>query len=268
MSIHLASSPAFIRLGIFILTLLFLWLPIAIPLYLLLNDDQNLASILTMSILFGEFMWLLRFWSQKVDRTPHWLQNYGLVRTRKNGIELFNGLSIGLLFTLGLFGVEASLGWIELQKPSVFLLKIITEGLLVALGVGFAEELFFRGWFLKELERDYSPQVALWINALTFALLHFLKPLAEIIRTFPQFPALVLLGLTLVFAKRSHGQRLGICIGLHAGLVWGYYILKVGQLLQYTGKVSPWITGIDRNPLAGGMGLLFLAILAFWIGRK
>ena len=54
-------------------------------------------------------------------------------------------------------------------------------------------------------------------------------------------------------------------IGLHTGLVWGYYILTVGQLLEYTGKVPAWFTGIDGNPIAGLMGLFFLSILALWM---
>jgi LPXTG-motif cell wall-anchored protein len=57
-------------------------------------------------------------------------------------------------------------------------------------------------------------------------------------------------------------------MGLHAGLVWGYYILNVGQLVQYSNQVSPWITGVDRNPIAGVMGLLFLGTLAFWMRKR
>ncbi|NJO93439.1 MAG: LPXTG cell wall anchor domain-containing protein, partial [Hydrococcus sp. RM1_1_31] len=63
-------------------------------------------------------------------------------------------------------------------------------------------------------------------------------------------------------------DRLGICIGIHGGLVWGYYILNVGRLLDYTGKVSPWITGVDNNPIAGMMGLVFLGILAVWMRKR
>jgi len=99
--------------------------------------------------------------------------------------------------------------------------QVILEGLIVALGIGFAEELLFRGWLLDELQRDYRPRVALWVDALIYAALHFIKPLAEILRTLPGFPALLLLGLTFVWAKRSHRSRLGLPIGLHSGLVWG-----------------------------------------------
>ncbi len=242
-----------------------MWLPLAVPIHLLLSKNPNLVTIVTMGLLFLEFLWLLRFWGKKVYQQPQLLKRYGLTWTRQNGIELLNGLSIGLLFCLGLFAAEGILGWVEFRTPSVALVKVTLEGLLSALGIGLAEQLLFRGWLLDELQRDYSPTTVLWTNAVIFALLHFIKPIEEVIRTFVQFPALLLLGLTLVWAKRSHRNRLGICIGLHAGLVWGYYILNVGQLVQSTHQVSPWITGIDDNPIAGAMGLLFLGILAFWM---
>lgn len=264
---HFRLAPAPARIILFLVSLLIIWLPLAIPIYLSL-EDENTVSILTMSILFIEFIFALVFLTQKIYDNPKGLGYYGLVGSRKNGVELVKGLSIGLVFCWALFIVESLLGWVIFQPVSHTLLKVVIEGLIVGIGVAFAEELFFRGWILTELEQDYSPQIALVSNALIFASLHFLKPLSEVIRTLPQFPALVLLGLTLVWAKRTHGHRLGICIGIHGGLVWGYYILKVGKLTQYTDQVSPWITGIDGNPIAGVMGILFLGILAIIMTRK
>lgn len=264
----LAQYPAPVRLGGFLLALLLLWLPVAVPIYLLLNRDPNLVTILTMGLLFGEFLWLLPWWGKQVYGRSHLLKRYGLQRSRKNGFNLLQGLSIGVLFTFSLFALEGLLGWVQFQTPQPALPRIILEGFLSALGIGFAEELVFRGWVLDELQRDYSPKLSLWVDAIIFATLHFLKPLSEVIRTLPTFPALVLLGLTLVWAKRSCQGRLGLSIGLHGGLVWGYYILNVGQLLQYSDKISPWITGVDHNPIAGFMGLLFLGILAFWMRMR
>lgn len=264
----MANYPAPYRLGIFILLLLLLWLPGAIPLYLFFKNDPNLTTIVTMGLLYLEFVGLLFIWNLKVYNDPYWWRQYGLVFSRKNGVEWLNGLTIGLFFTLSLFILESLLGWVDFTQPSETIVRIILEGLLSAMGIGLAEELFFRGWLLEELKRNYLPQTVLWTNALIFAGLHFIKPLPEIIRTFPQFPALVLLGLTLVWAKRSRHNRLGICIGLHGGLVWGYYILNVGKLIEYTGQVSPWITGIDNNPIAGLMGLIFLGMLGFWMRRQ
>ncbi|HEY9781589.1 MAG TPA: type II CAAX endopeptidase family protein [Leptolyngbyaceae cyanobacterium] len=261
------NSPAPVRLGIFVLALLVLWLPIAAPIYWLVHD-QNLVNILTLPLLYGEFILLLRLWGKYVHLQPRVLRQYGLERTGQNSKELLIGLGTGITAVVCLFLVEGWLGWLRWQQPAIFLPQLILEGLVVALGYGLAEELLFRGWLLDELQRDYRPGVALWTNALIFAMLHFLKPLAEIVRTMPQFPALVLLGLTLVWAKRSSNGRLGLPIGLHAGLICGYYIINVGQLVKYSGRVSEWIVGVDRNPLAGMMGLLFLGAIAIGMRKR
>lgn len=264
----IAAYPAPARLGTFVWTLLLLWLPFLVPISWLLKDNQNLVSLLTLGILYIEFIFLLRFWNRQIYKNSDWRRQYGLNFSRSNGVELLQGLSIGLLLVLSLFWLEAIWGWVELKQPSTFLVGVIAEGLLMSLLIGFAEELLFRGWLLTELQRDYSASKAIWLNALIFACLHFIKPLEQIWRSLPQFPALFLLGLTLVWARWGHGQRLGICIGIHGGLVWGYYIVKVGKLLEYTGKAPLWLTGIDGNPLAGVLGLLFLGILAFWLKRQ
>jgi hypothetical protein len=257
-----------VRLGTFLAILLLLWLPVAAPIYYLLSYDPNLVTILTMGLLFGEFLLLLRFWGRRVYQQPQLLKSYGLEGRRQNGLDLLKGLTIGLLFTLGLFALEGLLGWVQFQIPPVILPRIILEGLVSALGIGFAEQLVFRGWLLDELQRDYSQGASLWADAIIYAVLHFLKPLSEIVRTLSGFPGLLLLGLTLVWAKRSSGGLLGLPIGIHAGLVWGYYILKVGKLVKYSDQVSPWITGVDGNPIAGIMGLIFMGILALWMRKQ
>jgi len=222
-------------------------------------------------LLYVEFIFLLRFWGKYVYSQPQLLRHYGLEITRQNAVDLLRGLAIGTISILLLFGLQGVLGWIVWQKPqsSDFFRKVILEGLIVSLGIGFAEELLFRGWLLDELQRDYSPRTALWIDAVTFATSHFIKPLEAIIHTLPQFPALVLLGLTQVWGKRWRRGRLGLPMGLHGGLVWGYYIINVGGLIKYSGQVPEWITGVDKNPLEGVMGLVFLSGLALWTrGQK
>jgi hypothetical protein len=256
-------QPAPGRIGCFLVILLLLWLPIAAPAYWLL-DDSNTIALITMPVLFGEFMLLLRWWGGRVYHQPRPLQSYGLSLDRRNGRELLQGLSLGTILLVALFLVEGWLGWVTWRSPDG-LIQIGLEGLLISLGVGLGEELIFRGWLLDELQRDYSPQGSLWVSSLLFAALHFLKPIPEIIRTSPQFFGLVVLGLTLVWARRRTGDRLGLPIGLHAGLVWGFYLINVGELIRYTNHVPAWITGIDGNPLAGVTGLLVLGGLAGWM---
>lgn len=264
----LALLPAPVRLLVFLLLLLLLWLPIALPIALL-ESDPNTVTIATMSVLLIEFLVWVQIWGRKVHRNTRILHTYGLVRSSQNGLELLLGLAIGLLSLGFMFGVQGGLGWVAWQPIALVpFLKITLEGLLTGFGTGLAEELVFRGWILDELERDYSNSVSLWASSLTFACLHFIKPVSEIIRTFPQFPGLVLLGLALVWAKRSTrhsaypGGRLGLPIGLHAGLVWGYYLIAVGQLVTYPHQVPEWVTGIDQNPLSGIVGLIVLSSIA------
>ena len=268
----IAQFSAPVRLSIFIGVLSFLWLPLAIPIYWLLRENSNLASILTMTLLFVELLWLWQFWGRAVHGEVNIYTRYGLVRSGRNISEFLRGIALGFWLCLGLFITEALLGWIEVVSPSVLLLRVIAEGCLSAIAIATAEELLFRGWLLDELQRDYGKKICIWVTAIAYGVAHFLKPIEEIIRTAVTFPALVLLGIALVLAKYKHGDRLGICIGIHAGLVWGYYIVNVGQLIEYSDRVPVWVTGIDGNPIAGVMGLVFLAgligIIIFTNERK
>lgn len=266
---RIAALPIAARLLILVIILLVLWLPVVGVSYWLL-DDSNTISIVVMAFLFIEFVGLLQIWGRWVYQIPQPLQCYGLVASRQNARDLLKGLAIGAVSLFCLFGTEGALGWLIWRSPSWELIRIASEGLLIAVAVGFGEELIFRGWLLDELERDFQDRTSLWIDGIAFAVLHFIKPLQEMVRTFPQFPGLVLLGLTLVWAKRQSRSdassaprgRLGLPIGLHAGLVWGFYIINVGNMVTYSNRVPEWITGIDKNPLAGAAGLAFLGILA------
>lgn len=264
----IAEFSAPVRISIFVGVLAILWLPLALPIYWLLREDSNLASILTMALLFVELLFFWRFWGRLVHGEEHIFARYGLVKSRRNAREFFQGLAIGWWLCLGLFITEAFFGWIKVVNPEVNLIRIVSEGLLSATGIALAEELLFRGWLLDELQRDYGKKNCMLVTALVYAVAHFLKPIEEIIRTAVTFPALVLLGIALVLAKYKHGDRLGTSIGIHAGLVWGYYIVNVGQLIEYTNQVPVWVTGIDGNAIAGVMGLVFLSGLTWVMSNK
>ncbi len=262
----MATLPFPLRVGAFLLILAVYWLPIVALSYAFLKD-QNTISIVTMSLLFIGFFVLLHFWSRRAYKTPHPLRTYGLVWTQQNGRELLEGFTIAALSLFAMFLVQGLLGWVVWRSSTIPLPLLMLQGLLTGLGTGLGEELIFRGWLLTELERDYRRSVSLWACAVTFAVLHFIRPLNEVIHTSPQFIGLVLLGLMLVWAKRATG-RLGLSIGLHGGLVWGYYVVNVGNLVEYTRRVPVWVTGINNNPLAGLIGLLFLCGLTFYSWRK
>ena len=253
----------------FLLVLLVLWLPGLASIYLVMGSTQNLEdpgtknllSILTMGLLAIEFIALLPWWGRKVYQHPNLYARYGLVFTRQNGLLLLKGLAIGSCFAFTLFITQGLFGWLTWQSPRLPMLQLILEGSATALGTALAEELLFRGWMLDELEQDYSPKSSLIAGAGLFAALHFLKPIQAMIESFPQFPGLYLLGTAVIIAKRQNRNLLGMSIGLHAGMVWAYYIINVGNIVKYSGRVSDWITGINGNPLSGLLGLIFLSML-------
>ena len=270
-----AWQRVFIFLGLLAIT----WLPIAAVLYWLgdVFGYSDTTEIVALAFLYAGFLWGLPRWGKQVHQWPQPLSRYGLFWSSQTAQQLVTALVIGSLGVFALFGIETLLGWATPATPSPKLARFVLEGLLMALAVGFAEEALFRGWVLTELEKNYSSTAALVMDAAFFGGTHFIKPWPEIVRTFPQFLGLVILGMALVWARRSSqlakskegelGCGLGYPIGLHAGLIWGYYIVNVGGISKYTGRVPEWITGIDKNPLAGLLGLALLGAIAFQFAK-
>lgn len=86
------------------------------------------------------------------------------------------------------------------DRAGVVLLIVI-----VAVLAPIIEELFFRGLFLRALEKRWGPRWALWISSLVFAAVHL---------QLLQFPALALIGLVLGWLTLRTG-RLGPAIWAH-----------------------------------------------------
>jgi len=273
---RLDSYPAPVRIILFLLTLLLMWLPIAAPLHLIYGESVGVGLTV---LLYCGFLGLIGVWGRKVSQYPHPYRYYGLSFTKKNGLDFLGGWGLGTITLVIFYGLQVSLGWLAVQTTSwqeplparilpmlgVYFVDwqgAIAPGMLTSLGVGFAEEVLFRGWMLSELERDYSPRTALISASLVFAILHFIKPLDLILVTWSQFAGLVMMSLVLAIARRRCDGRLGIAIGLHGGLVWCYYIVNTTNWLKPTGAVPEWVTGISGNPIAGIMGLLFLMAIA------
>lgn len=240
-----------------------MWLPLKIPIewavsvfYGSTDAARNLAAILTYIVLYAEFIVLVKLWGRFVYREPLF-RAYGLRQPRQSLRNFLQGLAIGLGSLLLMFALQGILGWVQWQVPASSFPRILLEGGVMAIAVGFVEELLFRGWLLNELDRGYAPRISLLVSSVVYAALHGIRP---------QFFALVILGSILVWAKRATRGRLGLSIGFHAGIVWGYYLVNVGQLVTFSNRVPAWVTGIDRNPLAGIVGIL--ALSAIGVGMR
>lgn len=139
---------------------------------------------------------------------------------------------------------------------------LLANGLALLLGVGFAEELLFRGWLWGELELVLPGRRALGLQALLFALVHpwyRLPPLPGL----ALLGGLTLLGVALAQLRRRLNGSLWAPIGLHGGLVGGWFVLQKG-LLQIGAGAPSWLVGPgegDVNPLGGLLGWLGLGLL-------
>ncbi len=282
---RLNSYKAPVRIILFLLTLLVIWLPIAAPLHLIFGESVGVALTI---LLYCGFLGLIWFWGRKISKYAQPFRYYGLAFTGKNGRDFLFGLGLGCITLIIFCFLQVSLGWLAVQTttwqaplsarllPALGVYFVdwqgaISPGLLTSVGVGFAEEMLFRGWLLSELERDYSKKTALISASLVFAILHFIKPLNVILATWSQFVGLVMLSVALVLARRRCNGRLGVSIGLHSGLVWCYYVVNTTHWLKPTGAVPEWVTGINGNPIAGVMGIAFLSAIAIgfsWVPKK
>ena len=264
--LRVRQLPAGLRVTVFLGILVLCWAPIALPIALLV-PDPNLQSLLSTPVLYLEFLVLLQVWNPNVHHECQPLRRYGFRSPSLNLLNLLSGLLMGWGAVLLLFVFLGEMNWVQWFAPGSQFLKVVAEALLISLAFGFAEELLFRGWLLDELLRDYSKTVAAVACSLVFALAHFLKPWDAIVASWLTFPALMILGLTLVWGKGATGGRIGWSIGYHAGLVGGYYVLNVGNLVKPMVSVPTWLTGMNGNPLASFPGVVILGAIALGVRR-
>jgi hypothetical protein len=269
------------RIAVFLVGLIVLAAPMALPLYWWEYQQPEGHSVILapVSLVFVFIAWLF-IWGRRVHGLSHPWQTVGFSGGGQWWRAWAAGFLIGAVGVGFLYGLQLLWGWSSLTLTGINYGRIVLEGLFLALLVGIAEELIFRGWLLFELDKDYSPAVALWVNALLFALAHYIRPWSAIVETWPQFFGLWLMGLTLVWARRTptsvnpkrdrpFGTSLGSAAGLHGGLVWAYYQVNVPGLITPEGTVPSWVTGIQGNPLAGVMGAGLLGVIAaFFFARS
>ena len=136
------------------------------------------------------------------------------------------------------------------------------NAVLLCFGVGFAEELIFRGWLWTELNRTVGTHRGAMAQAILFSLVHtrFNLGLPAMIGL---LIGLLLLGLVLASRRRSDRGSLWGCIGLHGGLVGGWFLLQNG-LLAIDAQTPAWLIGpggSHANPLGGVVAIVALTVL-------
>lgn len=221
-------------------------------------DQLDLAGlVVALLLLLVSLPWRLR---RSWGATHPW-RRLGVVATPLVAVRAFLG---GLAKAALLLAVVAAVLLASGQAVWQLDLKAgeLLNALALLLGVGFAEELLFRGWLWGELALQLSRRRALLLQAALFALVH------------PWYRAgnpgaigllggLILLGLALALQRRSDGGVLWGAIGLHGGLVGGWFVLQTG-LLQLAPEAPAWLVGPGGevpNPIGGLIGWLGLALV-------
>ena len=239
------------------------WLA-AVPLTLLgLPTDQlSLTGTVLSFVLFLLVMprWAALRWSEGQP----W-RRLGLIARKPTArIDHVISLGIGLLMSTALIGLIVSLlvftgngswrGNLEIQA--------MLNCLLLALGVGFAEELIFRAWLWEELTKILGSRGGLLTQAALFSLVHTrfnlgFGPMLGLLT------GLFLLGLILALLRlRDQGSLWG-CIGLHGGLVGGWFLAHQ-NLLSIDPNAPIWLVGPggpNANPLGGLVAILSLTAI-------
>ena len=200
---------------------------------------------------------LRRCWAE-----PHPWEGLGVVGPGPAAIQalvrgLIKAVLLLVLVAAGL-AITGHLSWQPRLSAALLL-----NSLALGLGVGFAEELLFRGWLLGELTLRLGRQRALWLQAGIFSLVHTRFNLPPLLLA-GLLVGLLLLGLSLGLQRRADGGLLWGAIGLHGGLVGGWFVLQQG-LVQIQPGAPAWLMG-PANPIGGALGWLGL-ILLLWVRR-
>ena len=258
--IQLGETNSLIKGIAFLTTWVILWLPIGIPMAkrlkwhpgLPINSEQKIPLLLSLYLIGPLIVWGAAI----IENNS--LAYYGISWNQNFFISLSRGFGIAILTIIFVFTIQSLLGWLQWHRENIAnLLPIFIPLLALALGVGFIEELIFRGFFFVELKQDYLIWQTAIISSAIFALLHLVWEAKE---TIYSLPGLWLMGIILILARMVNNDSLALAWGLHTGWIWILSTLGEANLISYTGKASIWLTGTEKQPLAGLAGIVCLLI--------
>ena len=204
--------------------------------------------------------WATLRWSE----AQPWRRLGLIARKPKARIDQVISLGVGLLMSTALIGLIVSLlvftgngSW-----RGNFENEAMLNCLLLALGVGFAEELIFRAWLWEELTKILGSRGGLLTQAALFSLVHTrfnlgFRPMLGLLT------GLFLLGLILALLRLRDKGSLWGCIGLHGGLVGGWFLAHQ-NLLSIDPNAPMWLVGPggpNANPLGGLVAILSLTAI-------
>ena len=113
------------------------------------------------------------------------------------------------------------------------------------LGVGFAEEIIFRGWLLEELKFEYGTKISIALQAIVFSFVHNLSN--EIFWNIIGLRlGFILLGIFLSLVRIRHNDSLWNCVGIHGGLVGIWFLVNNG-LIEFKDNTPTFLSRSEER---------------------
>jgi len=261
--------PKFLSTIIFIPILYGIGWALSQPLLLFNFEKENLSLIGTI-FTFLLFLFFLPYWFYiRWNISNTWV----ILGINKNKLfKNFVHFSQGILFSLVLIILilvpllqKNCISWIGEFSPSILL-----NSVLLGLGVGFSEEIIFRGWLLEELKFEYGTKISIALQAIIFSFVHNLSN--EIFWNIVGLRlGFILLGIFLSLIKIRDKGSLWNCIGIHGGLVGIWFLLNNG-LIEFKENTPSFLAGPFTqnipNPIGSFSAILILLLLCIFYALK
>ena len=254
----LLLQPAWLPTVLFIPLLYALGWIAAVPLTLIgLPADQ--VSLTGTVLSFVLFLLVMPTWAQVRWNKRMAFKFLGLNKQRLQKqpslIILLKGFILSLLLLSLIVIPLVTRGWATWHNTSS--LPTFTNAMALGLGVGLAEELIFRGWLQTELHIFWGTKRAAVGQAMIFSLVHTRFNLG-VRGMLSLILGLFALGLLLWLLRQSENGSLWAPVGLHGGLVAGWFVLQ-SDLLTIQDVAPTWLVGPGAphtNPLGSGIAIV------------
>ena len=257
-------SPKLLSTIIFIPSLYIVGWVLATP-FILLGLNKEKISLIGTTITFIIFIFSLPKWFEIRWGLKNTWKLLGIRRIDKNRNLTFYFLRGFLLSTILISLILIPIIWSQwgywIGKISP---NILINAIFLTMGIGFAEELIFRGWLQEEFKKQFGLTKAILAQASIFSIVHIGLdlPFWQMIGI---LTGLFFLGILLSLIRLKDHNSLWGCIGLHGGLVGLWFVSNHG-LLFISNDSPKWLVGpgiINTNPLGGIFGISLMIIMCF-----
>ena len=265
--------PFIIFTGIFQAIGMYVWSIISNQDFLELAQNMANASAASFAVLqiFGTVGTILLVWifTRFIDRENFVDIGFSI---KKRSKDILYGLLAGV-FMMGIGSLLLYFSGNLTYDTINFNLIGLLQAVLLFIFVSINEEVFVRGYILRNMMGSMNKYIALVISSVLFMALHLLNPNLSLVAIINLFLAGILLGIGYVFTK-----NLWFPLALHfswnffQGPIFGFEVsgTNTDSLISHTIQGSELLTG-GKFGLEGSLlatGLCSIAIIIFWMVYK